>query len=627
MSDFQFLRPNFLFIFIPFILLFILLVRSKGATALWHSVCDKDLMPYLLSGNVKKNYKPHILLCLTFSLLILALAGPTWKKIEIPLIKTQSGLVIALDLSAGMDAQDIKPSRLKRAIYKIKDLLKLRKEGQTALIVFSEDPFVVTPLTDDVKTIEAMLPALDTSIMPLNGHRTDLAISKAIDLLRQSGLQNGSILLITSELSSREMEKSIKNASNQGFNVSVLAVGTEERAPIPKKGGGFLTDDKGALIISSLAKDNLKRLADSTQGIYVPISLEDNDINYLNDNFTKLGEKQNEQERDLRQTQWHDQGYLFVLMALPLAALFFRRGFFIFLIFLCPHSVNAFNWTNLWQNPDQQAQQLFHQEKYAEAKELFNNPEWQAAASYKAGDYESAANLYSENETPESLYNYGTAKAKLGDFQEALKAYKKVLEIQPDHEDAVYNKKIIEDFLKQQNENKDKQKNQNDQQQEKNHQNNDNEQQNNQNNDNEEQNTGKEKNQNKDNQERDEEDKRDKDQQDKEEKNQQDKSEKEQNQSNKNNENESNSKKRDQEIQDTEDKANDELKEQFAKQVDEEMEKQEAKERETQVAYEEKNPNDEQRDIDNRWLQRVQDDPGALLRRKFLYQYKQQKQK
>ena len=112
-------------------------------------------------------------------LAIVALAGPTWQRLPSPVFRNESALVIALDLSRSMDAEDIKPSRLIRARYKIADILKQRKDGQTALLVYAGDAFTVTPLTDDTETIDSQLSALTTDIMPSEGSNTELGTGKS----------------------------------------------------------------------------------------------------------------------------------------------------------------------------------------------------------------------------------------------------------------------------------------------------------------------------------------------------------------------------------------------------------------------------------------------------------------
>ena len=118
-------------------------------------MCDAELLPYLLQEKaVNQSRWPLTTGAIAALLVIIALAGPTWQRVPSPVFRNESALVIALDLSRSMDAEDIKPSRLIRARYKIADILKQRKDGQTALLVYAGDAFTVTPLTDDTETID-----------------------------------------------------------------------------------------------------------------------------------------------------------------------------------------------------------------------------------------------------------------------------------------------------------------------------------------------------------------------------------------------------------------------------------------------------------------------------------------
>lgn len=621
MIDLHFLRPNLLLLFIPFLLLVILLMRKNRSTNFWSHICSKDLMPYVLTEKAaKSNVILYSLTLLALSLLIIGFAGPAWQTLPQPLIKPQSGVVIILDLSPSMDAEDIKPSRLKRAIYKINDLLNMRKEGQTALIVFSGDPFVVTPLTDDVETIRALLPVLDTTLMPSAGHRVSAAINKATELFTQAGQSSGSILLVTSALSANEMEKAAESATKAGSSISILGIGTDENAPIPKQNGGFVRDDKGALVITTLAKENLSRLAKLTHGTYVTISVDDSDIQALVDRLSDFHQQHSQEEIVIKQTKWHDQGYLFVILALPLFSLMFRRGILLMVCFMLPQALHASSWDTIFKTPDQQAEAFFHQENYQEAKELFQNRNWQGAANYRLGDYESAIEAFQEDQTPDGFYNYGTAKAKQGDFEGALKAYQAVLEKDPDHEDAKYNKKLIEEWQQQQKQNQEQNPPQN--------------QENNQSGDQQQQDQNQQQQQSDQQQNQDKQGQRDQQQKGDEQPNQQNKQDKQEKkeQGNKSEQKQQKSpeqqEKESAESENTEGKQdqapNKDLQDHYRDQVDKELEQEKQPQAEKPVAQQEVSPEDEQRQIDDRWLQRIPDDPGALLRRKFMYQYKNQ---
>ncbi|MEI7995113.1 MAG: VWA domain-containing protein, partial [Methylococcaceae bacterium] len=153
LAEFHFIRPYWLLAFIPFVVIVALMLRNKLSHGNWSAVCDAELLPYLLQEKAVNQSRWSLTTgAIAALLVIIALAGPTWQRLPSPVFRNESALVIALDLSRSMDAEDIKPSRLIRARYKIADILKQRKDGQTALLVYSGDAFTVTPLTDDNET-------------------------------------------------------------------------------------------------------------------------------------------------------------------------------------------------------------------------------------------------------------------------------------------------------------------------------------------------------------------------------------------------------------------------------------------------------------------------------------------
>ncbi|MBW2185271.1 MAG: VWA domain-containing protein, partial [Deltaproteobacteria bacterium] len=193
---------------LPLLLLTLLWWKRRTSVASnWQTLCDAQLLPHILIGNQNdKATGPdhsqswHRGLILTAGILaIVALAGPTWQRQPQPLFKQQSALVILLDLSQSMLAADLKPSRLVQARLKLTDLLRQRREGQTALIVFAAEPFTVVPLTDDTKTIIALLGSLDPTMMPAQGSDLKQAIALGEQLLKQGSQPQGTLLLITDE--------------------------------------------------------------------------------------------------------------------------------------------------------------------------------------------------------------------------------------------------------------------------------------------------------------------------------------------------------------------------------------------------------------------------------------------
>ncbi|NOR71009.1 MAG: VWA domain-containing protein [Methylomarinum sp.] len=582
LAEFHFIRPYWLLAFIPAITITVLLLRNKLNQGNWSNVCDAELLPFVLQEKpVNRSHWVLSATALASLLTIIALAGPTWERSLSPVFRNDAALVIALDLSRSMDAGDIKPSRLSLARYKIADILKQRKDGQTALIVYAGDAFIVTPLTEDTETIASQISALTTGIMPSQGSNTALALEKAVELLKQAGLQKGEILLITDGADLDNTLDTVK--SLKGYHLSVLGVGTHEGAPIKASGGDFIKDQQGNIVVPKLNESDLSQLASVGGGVYRRISNDDGDIEALLSALDSPVEKQESADNNLLIDQWKEQGPWLLLAVLPLAALSFRKGL-LSLALLCllpfPKPSYAMEWNELWTTRNQQAQQAFKQENYQQATEQFDNPQWKAASQYKAGQYQQAAELLKDDSSAEGLYNLGNALAKAGQLAEAKTAYEKSLEINPANEDAKYNKEQVEKQLEKQQ--------QQDQQQ------------------------GDDKKESESDDSEKQDKKGDKRGDDSEQSGEPDKSEKD-------SDSEQESKPSE---QDKADEESDKTEEQSAQ----EQQQQEAKETESSQAAE-SSEYDESEQAKEQWLNSIPDDPAGLLKRKFKYQYGQQGRK
>jgi len=448
-ADFHFIRPYWLLALIPAITLMTLTVKNTLAKGEWADVCDAELLPFILEDkNSTQSYWVLSALSIAALLSIVALAGPTWERLETPAFRNDAALVIALDLSQTMNATDIKPSRLIRARYKIADILRQRKDGLTALIVYSADAFTVTPLTNDVATIESQLNALESRLMPRQGKDTESVLALAIKLLQQAGQKQGNVFLITDGV--KQGEKGLAN-DLADYAVSVLGVGTEEGGPVKLSAGGFLKDKVGNIVVPRLKTAELASLANASGGIYITITSDDSDIKKLLSSLDRPVSDTADNENSGLVEQWSDNGVWLLFLVLPLAALGFRRGLLLLCVFIIlplPETSYAVEWKDLWQNKNQQAQQLFNENKFEQAAEQFDSAEWKAAAQYKAGQYQQAVEQLKPIETAKSLYNQGNGFAKLGQLGKAKEAYEKSLKLDPNDEDAQYNLKLVQDAQK-----------------------------------------------------------------------------------------------------------------------------------------------------------------------------------
>jgi Ca-activated chloride channel family protein len=572
-----------------------LLLRNKLSRGNWAAVCDAALLPYLLQEKAADTSRKSLALgaLIAFSAII-ALAGPTFQRLPAPVFRNDSALVIALDLSRSMDAEDIKPSRLVRARYKIADLLQRRRDGQTALLVFAGDAFTVTPLTDDTETISSQLEALTTDIMPAQGNRAEAALNLAVQLLRQAGLPKGEILLITDGVETDAALAAAKKLKD--YSLSVLGVGTAEGAPIAQPNGGFWKDEHGAIIVPKLDHEKLAALAGKGGGVYQTLTADDSDIEkVLGQLITAMPDAEGFTENPLLIDLWDDLGPWIVLALLPLAALSFRRGLLgIAFMMLLPWPDNSYalDWQDLWRTRDQQAAAAFAQQQYDRAAELFDNPDWKAAAQYRADKPQTG-----ELPTPKTatgFYNQGNVLAKSDRFEEAIAAYDKALALDPTDADAEYNKKLVEDVLKQQ-----KQQQQNQQQNDK-QQPPENGQEPGEKNSPQDQSSSEQKPEQKDEHSA---QKNGDSEQEKSESGEQQESEK-----------------------DAEQKQ--QAEEQQARQSsaqNEDGKKPDSKQNDAPVQA--MQPSDETMQANEQWLNRIPDDPGGLLKRKFKYQYGQRRRR
>jgi Ca-activated chloride channel homolog len=609
LEEFHFIRPIWLFAIIPFLVMLWLLLRRQLNSGNWAKVCDPQLLPHILVGKEGKRLAwPTYLLGIAGLLSILAMAGPTWERLPQPAFRDQSALVMMLDLSHSMSATDIKPNRLIRARFKVADILKRRKEGQTALIVYAGDAFTVTPLTDDTKTIASQLSILNTSLMPIQGSRTDLALEKAAALLHQAGLRSGHLLLLTDGVN-----QAAKNVANQlktqNYQISILGVGTKEGAPIPLAQGGFLKNAQGAIVIPKLEETALRELAQSSGGIYQHITVNDSDINTLLTFFEQYTMKQQQQNKLLQVETWREAGPWLLLLVLPLAALAFRRGYLGVLLFLLviplPQPVHAWDWQSLWFTPDQQASRALEQGDTQTAAELFNDPAWKAAAQYKAGQYEQALQSLEGLSGADDWYNKGNALARLGRYPDAIEAYQKALGLNPEHENAEYNKKLVEEQLEKQQ----------------NSQNQDSKQQDSQAQESKPQDSQAQESKSQDSQAQDskQQDSQDQDSKQQDSQTQDSKLQDSQDQESKPQESQDQASQQPKESQESQ--------QQSATQAADSAKQQPAESHEQAVLPNESNELDETQQANEQRLREIIDDPGGLLRRKFQYQYQQARQR
>lgn len=485
-NQLHFIRPWAWLLLIPTILLW-WLYRTRGQQASgWARLIDQHLLSWLMPKyQLSKSIRWQKNLLLIFWIfVVVALTGPSWKKLPQPVFSNQVSRVLVLDLSSSMDAQDVKPSRLARAKFKLTDILNTIKEGQTGLVVYAGDGFVLSPLTTDTDTIDNMVGVLATNLMPLVGSLHSKGIEKAIELLDNGAAGEGDIIWITDGASDKELSKIESLINKTPYNLNILAIGTAEGAPVPmSNGSGFMKDSNGNIVIPKLDYEQLARFADEVGATLTPMTASNADIELLLQR-EQLTIDEKLEKQDIMADSWEDAGFWLLFLTLPILLLGFKHRSMFAVIFVVTFGVvaspelQANPLEKIFLNKDQQAKKLLNQEDYQEAYKTFDDPQWKAVAAYRNGDYKLAEDYFANGEKlspPDQLYNKANAQALAGDLESAIESYTEALNLNPNHQDALHNKKIIEDLLRQQqqeqeqsqqqNESSESEQEQNDQQQ------------------------------------------------------------------------------------------------------------------------------------------------------------------
>ncbi|MFB0981113.1 MAG: VWA domain-containing protein [Alteromonadaceae bacterium] len=505
MADFHFIRPWWLLAIIALVFALNLLKKYRLSQSGWQQLLPEHLANVLVDK--QKNQKklsltmPFIIGLLT----IVAIAGPTWKKLPQPVYQTARGSVLIMDMSYSMYATDISPNRLTRSRYKAIDLLERLIEGETGLIAYAGDAFTISPLTDDINNIKLLLPSLSPELMPELGSNPLAALTLAHDMLINAGHSKGDIYWFTDGIDNYDIQDITDWSRSNNHRLNILGIGTKAGAPIKLNNGELMKDSGGSIIVPKLSISALQGSAKRGQGNYATLANNNNDIEQLLRQPFDI-EEQEQKESSNTGDQWQEVGPYLLLLVLPLLLPYFRRGRLlailpVFLLItpvdksyaktqtLPPVSkdlssvetddqVSAENltttfWDDLWQTKDQQGQKQFNSEAFQQAANSFENSSWQGSSFYRSGDYEQALKAFQQNNTTESLYNQGNALAQLKQIDEAIEAYDQALKKDPQHEDAKANKAYLEALKKQQEQqkdqqeqNKDKDKNQEQQDQE-----------------------------------------------------------------------------------------------------------------------------------------------------------------
>ncbi|MEO2281066.1 VWA domain-containing protein [Pseudoalteromonas pernae] len=465
MSDFVFLRAPALYLLIPVAAYFIWRLFAKAAVVQQSQIIAPHLANQVMEGaHANKRQSLGLTNTILMTVIVFALAGPSFSKQEVPVFEAKLARVMVMDMSRSMFATDISPNRLQQARFKALDMVELFKEGETALVAYSGDAFTISPLTSDSNTLTNLIPSLSPEIMPSQGSNVLAGLVQAQELLEQAGYYEGDIILLTDGIDSED-ETDVRNwLSKSPYNLSIYAIGSSQGAPISLPDGGFLKDSQGQIVIPKTNFDRLNRLAKLGGGQLIRYQPSSDNL----EAFTDIKVTATQVESKSQQTLWRiDAGiYLAMVAAILLLVQIHRNAIMLCaaLVLIPWQSAHAATWQSWFKNEQQNALDAYQQQEYAQAA-TSGNALLSGSAKYQQQDYQGALEEFNKDSSATGLYNQGNALAQLGKVDEALERYQQALDKDPNLSAAAANKAILEQ-LKNQQQNQQQSDDQNQQQEE-----------------------------------------------------------------------------------------------------------------------------------------------------------------
>lgn len=273
----SFHSPHLLWLLVPLVLLFSweLARHTARAVATWPKIARAWAGAFDVSLGAKHSTaenRPRLWLWFGLALCIVALARPQWGVIEEQVFDQSREVLIAVDLSRSMLAQDVKPSRLDRSKLLITSLLDELKGERVGLVLFAGTSFLQAPLSSDYEVLREFLPALNPDYLPEGGSNYKAMLESAMSAFGTSTADRYLIILSDGESTVDDWKGLTDSLKTKGIRIIGLGVGTAQGSFIPEAGGGLVKDERGAVVMSRLNSSTLQELAQVTGGAYTDAS-------------------------------------------------------------------------------------------------------------------------------------------------------------------------------------------------------------------------------------------------------------------------------------------------------------------------------------------------------------------
>jgi len=319
---FHFLRPAWLIAFPVIGLTWWLVRRREASQARIGNLVAPHLRDALtINRDMRKGLRAVDGVSIALVAAALAAAGPTWSQQASPWFAETAPLVIAFEVSDSMRSNDLQPTRLDRARFKVMDLVAARTGSRTALIAYAGSAHIVVPPSKDADVLKPFLESLDPAIMPAPGSRASEVLPLAKVLLGDQAMA-GTLLFVNDGFDADDITAIVDYASQADTpSLAALVVGTDEGGVALMPDGSPVMAATGGRLDTRIDLDLLRRISSEANVSVVRVGTGDADIRQLVRTI-----QSNLQQAEDPDAQWRDQGWWLLWPAALLVLLWFRRG-------------------------------------------------------------------------------------------------------------------------------------------------------------------------------------------------------------------------------------------------------------------------------------------------------------
>ncbi|MDR9826145.1 VWA domain-containing protein [Vibrio sp. FNV 38] len=433
MTEFHFLRPLLLLLFVPLSILIHTLKQRKKAQA--EIPIASHLKPFLdVSDEHKKWLAPQTLLPWFLSLMIVIVSGPTWKPEPNSHSQNQSPILFVIDLSRSMNDSDVAPNRLENSKLKLAALLEQKQDGIIGAYVYAGSSHMLIPPTKDHSVLELYLSALSTRLVPRQGKDLGAVLEQIAQDKTEHSIPS-SIIIVSDSLDNSAVS-ALENYQQQ-YNDQLL-----------------LWKFGYAQTIGSPHDTRMIQNTPDNSDIQAILRWIDR-FSY----FDPLDES----------IEWQEVGYFLVFPTLMLSLLWFRRGWSIRWIPSFVISVLMFQtfsptpaWANqtleteqcntvlmsLFMTPDQQGQWYYHRGEFYCAANSFVDQEWKIQALMKSHQWEWALTmLNNQPDTVDTRFKVALSYLNIQRFRSSQRWFEQVVELEPNHVQAIHNLALLDEIF------------------------------------------------------------------------------------------------------------------------------------------------------------------------------------